>query len=72
MIEQRVEDEEEDEEPPMKVAKPAKKAAWLEDEDEEEDEPKVAPSKRTANKVDVTKSADDLASALDTWADEDD
>jgi hypothetical protein len=73
MIEQQVEDEEEDEEPPMKVAKPAKKAAWLEDEDEEEDdEPKVAPSKRTANKVDVTKSADDLASALDTWADEDD
>ena len=73
MIEQQVEDEEEDEEPPMKVAKPAKKAAWLEDEDEEEDdEPKVAPSKRTANKVDVAKSADDLASALDTWADEDD
>jgi hypothetical protein len=73
MIEQQVEDEEEDEEPPMKPMKAAKPAnKWEDDEEEEDDEPKVAPSKRTANKVDVTKSADDLASALDTWADEDD
>ena len=73
MIEQQVEDEEEDEEPPMKPMKAAKPAnKWEDDEEEEDDEPKVAPSKRTANKVDVAKSADDLASALDTWADEDD
>lgn len=70
VIEQVVEEEEEA--PPMKVAKPAKTAKpWLDDEgDEEEDEPKVAPSKR-AKKEEPSGLSNDLAATLGAWADDD-
>jgi hypothetical protein len=73
-------EEEEEETPPMKQAKPAKKAekpatpAWLDDADDEEEEekaPKVV-AKRAPKKAEPVKATDDLAAVLDAWADEDD
>jgi hypothetical protein len=73
LIEQQVEDEE-DEEPPMKQAKPAKKVAdtppWLDDEDEGAEEPEVATPKRAPKKAEPVKATGNLAAVLDAWADD--
>jgi hypothetical protein len=76
VIEQQIV-EEEDEEPPMKPMKPAKKVgsakpAWLEDDGEEEEEPVVAPQKRASKKAESVPASGDLVSVLNEWADDED
>lgn len=72
VITQEEEEEEEDEPAPTPAKKPAAaKPAWLDDEDDGDDEPEVV-RKRPAKKAETPKAAGDIASVLDTWADEDD